>query len=175
MTCSHRHWTYYHGICSPTRSHSLWCVLQQGHEVTVLDNFFTGRKQNIEHWIGHPNFRLVMHDVVDPFMMEVCNRTPFKNVPPPLRPTPAYIVHSLLLPAHHCNDRTSHVDGKHQVDEIYHLASPASPPHYMYNPIKTIKTNSQGTLNMLGLARRVNARMLLASTSEVRIASFGPT
>ena len=54
-----------------------------------------------------------------------------------------------------------------QVDEIYHLASPASPPHYMYNPIKTIKTNSQGTLNMLGLARRVNARMLLASTSEV--------
>jgi nucleoside-diphosphate-sugar epimerase len=77
-------------------------VLQQGHEVTVLDNFFTGRKQNIEHWIGHPNFRLVMHDVVDPFMMEVCNRTPFKNVPPPLRPTPAYIVHSLLLPAHHC-------------------------------------------------------------------------
>jgi nucleoside-diphosphate-sugar epimerase len=73
------------------------------------------------------------------------------------------------------NDRTSHVDGKHQVDEIYHLASPASPPHYMYNPIKTIKTNSQGTLNMLGLARRVNARMLLASTSEVRIASFGPT
>eukprot|EP00038_Savillea_parva_P029956 m.74533 g.74533 ORF g.74533 m.74533 type:complete len:433 (-) comp8920_c0_seq1:1288-2586(-) len=104
-------------------SHLTDKLMMQGHEVTVLDNFFTGRKQNIEHWIGHPNFRLVMHDVVDPFMMEV--------------------------------------------DEIYHLASPASPPHYMYNPIKTIKTNSQGTLNMLGLARRVNARMLLASTSEV--------
>lgn len=53
------------------------------------------------------------------------------------------------------------------MDQIYHLASPASPPHYMYNPIKTIKTNSIGTLNMLGLARRVKARLLLASTSEV--------
>ena len=54
-----------------------------------------------------------------------------------------------------------------EVDEIYHLACPASPPHYMHNPIKTIKTSSIGTLNMLGLAKRVNARMLLASTSEV--------
>lgn len=53
------------------------------------------------------------------------------------------------------------------VDQIYHLACPASPPHYMYNPIKTIKTSSIGTLNMLGLARRVKARLLLASTSEV--------
>jgi UDP-glucuronate decarboxylase len=54
-----------------------------------------------------------------------------------------------------------------KVDQIYHLASPASPPHYMYNPIKTIKTNTVGTVNMLGLARRVKARLLLASTSEV--------
>ena len=54
-----------------------------------------------------------------------------------------------------------------EVDQIYHLASPASPVKYMYNPIKTIKTNTIGTLNMLGLAKRVKARMLLASTSEV--------
>lgn len=53
------------------------------------------------------------------------------------------------------------------VDEIYHLASPASPPNYMYNPIKTIKTNTIGTINMLGLAKRVKAKVLLASTSEV--------
>jgi UDP-glucuronate decarboxylase len=53
------------------------------------------------------------------------------------------------------------------VDQVYHLASPASPPHYMYNPVKTIKTNTLGTINMLGLARRVKATMLLASTSEV--------
>ena len=97
--------------------------MKEGHEVTIIDNFFTGRKVNVQHWIGHPNFELVMHDVVEPFMIEV--------------------------------------------DEIYHLASPASPPHYMYNPIKTIKTNSIGTINMLGLANRVGARLLLASTSEV--------
>ena len=54
-----------------------------------------------------------------------------------------------------------------KVDQIYHLASPASPPHYMYNPIKTIKTNTVGTINMLGLARRVKARLLFSSTSEV--------
>ncbi|EYB85221.1 hypothetical protein Y032_0302g1853 [Ancylostoma ceylanicum] len=53
------------------------------------------------------------------------------------------------------------------VDQIYHLASPASPPHYMYNPVKTIKTNTLGTINMLGLAKRVKATVLLASTSEV--------
>merc|ERR1712024_6948 len=54
-----------------------------------------------------------------------------------------------------------------EVDEIYHLASPASPPHYMYNPVKTIKTNTVGTVNMLGLAKRTKARILIASTSEV--------
>lgn len=104
-------------------SHLTDVLMRQGHEVTVMDNFFTGRKKNIEHWIGHPNFELAHHDVVEPFMIEV--------------------------------------------DEIYHLASPASPPHYMYNPIKTIKTNSVGTMNMLGLAHRVGARLLLASTSEI--------
>lgn len=54
-----------------------------------------------------------------------------------------------------------------EVDRIYHLACPASPPHYQYNPIKTIKTSTEGTLNFLGLAKRVKARMLLTSTSEV--------
>ncbi|XP_065643919.1 UDP-glucuronic acid decarboxylase 1 isoform X2 [Hydra vulgaris] len=104
-------------------SHLTDSLLLAGHEVTVVDNFFTGRKSNIEHWIGHENFELINHDVVEPLYIEV--------------------------------------------DQIYHLASPASPPHYMYNPIKTIKTNTIGTLNMLGLAKRVRARLLLASTSEV--------
>ena len=120
------------GVCPPTPappntgfvgSHLTDVLMKQGHEVTIIDNFFTGRKTNVQHWIGHPNFELVMHDVVQPFLIEV--------------------------------------------DEIYHLASPASPPHYMFNPIKTIKTNSIGTINMLGLAKRVGARVLLASTSEV--------
>lgn len=104
-------------------SHLVDKLMAQGHEVTVVDNFFTGRKRNVEHWIGHENFELIHHDVVSPLYIEV--------------------------------------------DEIYHLACPASPPHYMYNPIKTIKTSSIGTLNMLGLARRVHAKLLLASTSEV--------
>ena len=67
----------------------------EGHEVIVVDNFFTGQKKNIEHWLHHPRFTLVVHDVTEPIMLEV--------------------------------------------DEIYHLACPASPPHYQYNPVKTIK------------------------------------
>jgi len=94
-----------------------------GHEVIVCDNFFTGRKSNIEHWLGHSNFELINHDVINPLTIEV--------------------------------------------DQIYHLASPASPVHYMSNPIKTIKTNTIGTINMLGLAKRVGARILIASTSEI--------
>ncbi|XP_029639019.1 UDP-glucuronic acid decarboxylase 1 isoform X2 [Octopus sinensis] len=104
-------------------SHLVDRLMIQGHEVTVIDNFFTGRKRNIEHWIGHENFELLHHDIVNPLYIEV--------------------------------------------DQIYHLASPASPPNYMYNPIKTIKTNTIGTINVLGLAKRVRARILLASTSEV--------
>jgi len=104
-------------------SHLVDQLMLEGHEVTVVDNFFTGRKRNVEHWIGHENFELLNHDVVSPLYIEV--------------------------------------------DEIYHLACPASPPHYMYNPIKTIKTSAIGTLHMLGLAKRVDAKMLLASTSEV--------
>jgi len=103
--------------------HLVNALMLEGHEVTVVDNFFTGRKSNVEQWIGHDNFELINHDVVEPLYIEV--------------------------------------------DQIYHLASPASPPHYMYNPIKTIKTNTIGTLNMLGLAKRVRATLLLASTSEV--------
>ncbi|XP_072976544.1 UDP-glucuronic acid decarboxylase 6-like [Typha angustifolia] len=93
------------------------------NEVIVADNFFTGSKDNIRKWIGHPRFELIRHDVVEPLLVEV--------------------------------------------DQIYHLACPASPIFYKYNPVKTIKTNVMGTLNMLGLAKRVGARILLTSTSEV--------
>ncbi|KAF5794849.1 putative UDP-glucuronate decarboxylase [Helianthus annuus] len=93
------------------------------NEVVVVDNFFTGSKDNLRQWIGHPRFELIRHDVTEPLLVEV--------------------------------------------DQIYHLACPASPIFYKYNPVKTIKTNVIGTLNMLGLAKRVGARILLTSTSEV--------
>jgi len=104
-------------------SHLVDTLMMDGHQVFVVDNYFTGSKRNIEQWIGHENFEMVHHDIVNPLYMEV--------------------------------------------DEIYHLASPASPPHYMYNPVKTIKTNTVGTVNMLGLAKRTKAKILIASTSEV--------
>ena len=104
-------------------SHLVDRLMLEGHEVIVVDNAFTGRRNNVRHWIGHPNFDFVRHDIVNPLYLEV--------------------------------------------DEIYHLASPASPPHYMFNPVKTIKTNTIGTINMLGIARRVGAKILIASTSEV--------
>eukprot|EP00158_Paraphelidium_tribonemae_P009881 Partr_v1_DN28990_c1_g1_i1_m25607 putative udp-glucuronic acid decarboxylase len=104
-------------------SHLVDRLMLMGHQVTVIDNFFTGDRRNVQHWIGHPNFELVRHDVVDPYMIEV--------------------------------------------DQIYHLACPASPPHYQFNPVKTVKTSVMGTINMLGLAKRVGARFLLTSTSEV--------
>ncbi|VAH42344.1 unnamed protein product [Triticum turgidum subsp. durum] len=94
-----------------------------GDSVIVVDNFFTGRKENVAHHAGNPNFEMIRHDVVEPILLEV--------------------------------------------DQIYHLACPASPVHYKFNPVKTIKTNVVGTLNMLGLAKRVGARFLLTSTSEV--------
>ncbi|KAL0308440.1 UNVERIFIED_CONTAM: UDP-glucuronic acid decarboxylase 6 [Sesamum radiatum] len=93
------------------------------NEVIVVDNYFTGSKDNLKRWIGHPRFELIRHDVTEPLLVEV--------------------------------------------DQIYHLACPASPIFYKYNPVKTIKTNVIGTLNMLGLAKRVGARILLTSTSEV--------
>ncbi|CAG9839725.1 unnamed protein product [Diabrotica balteata] len=104
-------------------SHLVDKLMLEGHEVIVADNFYTGRKTNVEQWIGHENFELIHHDIVNPLYIEV--------------------------------------------DEIYHLASPASPPHYMQNPVKTIKTNTLGTINVLGLTRRLNAKVLIASTSEV--------
>ena len=104
-------------------SHLTDRLMEAGEEVICLDNYFTGRKSNIAHWIGHPRFELIRHDVTDPIRLEV--------------------------------------------DRIWHLACPASPVHYQFNPIKTAKTRFLGTYNMLGLARRVGARLLLASTSEV--------
>lgn len=104
-------------------SHLIDRLMKQGHDVICLDNFFTGHKRNILHWIDNPYFELIRHDITEPIRLEV--------------------------------------------DQIYHLACPASPVHYQYNPVKTIKTNVMGTLNMLGLAKRVRARFLLASTSEV--------
>ena len=104
-------------------SHLIDRLMNDGHEVICLDNFYTGKKHNLRPWLDHPNFELIRHDITEPIRLEV--------------------------------------------DQVYHLACPASPVHYQYNPIKTVKTNVIGTLNMLGLAKRVKARFLLASTSEV--------
>jgi UDP-glucuronate decarboxylase len=104
-------------------SHLCDRLINEGHEIVCLDNFFTGRKQNIAHLLQNPKFELIRHDVIDPFKVEV--------------------------------------------DQIYNLACPASPPHYQYNPIKTTKTSVMGAINCLGLAKRVRARVFLASTSEV--------
>src|SRR3954469_9202878 len=104
-------------------SHLCERLLVEGHDVICLDNFFTGRRENIVHLLGHQNFELLRHDVIEPILLEV--------------------------------------------DQIYNLACPASPIHYQYNPVKTVKTNVMGTLNMVGLAKRVHARILQASTSEV--------
>src|SRR5688500_2138571 len=102
-------------------SHLCERLLSGGAEVVCLDNFFTGRKQNIIHLLDDKNFELIRHDVTEPILLEV--------------------------------------------DQIYNLACPASPVHYQYNPVKTVKTNVMGTINMLGLAKRVKARILQASTS----------
>ncbi|KAF7818546.1 UDP-glucuronic acid decarboxylase 1 [Senna tora] len=104
-------------------SHLVDKLIGRGNDVIVIDNFFTGRKENLVHLFGNPRFELIRHDVVEPILLEV--------------------------------------------DQIYHLACPASPVHYKYNPVKTIMTNVMGTLNMLGLAKRIGARFLLTSTSEV--------
>ncbi|XP_076892227.1 UDP-glucuronic acid decarboxylase 1-like [Bidens hawaiensis] len=104
-------------------SHLVDKLIARGDDVIVIDNFFTGRKENVMHHFGNPRFELIRHDVVEPILLEV--------------------------------------------DQIYHLACPASPVHYKYNPVKTIISNVMGTLNMLGLAKRIGARFLLTSTSEV--------
>ena len=95
-------------------------LIDEGHQVVAIDNFYTGSKANLRQLLGEANFELMRHDIVEPILLEV--------------------------------------------DWIFNLACPASPVHYQYNPVKTVKTNVMGTLNMLGLAKRVKARFLQAST-----------
>lgn len=104
-------------------SHLCERLLESGHDVLCVDNLYTGRKANIAHLFGDPNFEFMRHDVTFPLYVEV--------------------------------------------DEIYNLACPASPVHYQRDPVQTIKTSVHGAINMLGLAKRVKARILQASTSEV--------
>tara|TARA_X000000950_G_scaffold279982_1_gene373704 strand:+ start:1500 stop:2456 length:957 start_codon:yes stop_codon:yes gene_type:complete len=98
-------------------------LLNAGHDVLCMDNFFTGRKANIAHLMDNPYFELMRHDVTIPFFVEV--------------------------------------------DEIYNLACPASPVHYQFDPVQTTKTSVHGAINVLGLAKRVKAKVFQASTSEV--------
>ncbi|MFN2455136.1 MAG: UDP-glucuronic acid decarboxylase family protein [Pyrinomonadaceae bacterium] len=104
-------------------SHLCERLVREGHDVICLDNFFTGRRENVFQLLDNRRFELVRHDVIEPILLEV--------------------------------------------DQIYNMACPASPIHYQYNPVKTVKTNVMGMINMLGLAKRVRARILQASTSEV--------
>ena len=104
-------------------SHLCERLLDQGHDVLCVDNYFTGRKENIGHLMGHRYFEAMRHDVTVPLFVEV--------------------------------------------DQIYNLACPASPVHYQFDPVQTTKTSVHGAINMLGLAKRVKARILQASTSEV--------
>ncbi|MGO4394816.1 UDP-glucuronic acid decarboxylase family protein [Variovorax sp. M-6] len=104
-------------------SHLCDRLIEQGHDVLCVDNFFTGSKRNVEHLFDHPRFELMRHDVTFPLYVEV--------------------------------------------DEIFNLACPASPIHYQHDPVQTTKTSVHGAINMLGLAKRVRAKILQASTSEV--------
>ena len=104
-------------------SHLCERLLDEGNDVVCLDNFFTGRKENVAHLMDNYKFELIRHDVTVPIFLEV--------------------------------------------DQIYNFACPASPIHYQYNPVKTVKTSVMGMINMLGMAKRVKARILQASTSEV--------
>ena len=104
-------------------SHLIDKLLEREEEVICLDNYYTGRKSNIEHLQKNNLIEIIRHDITEPIYLEV--------------------------------------------DRIWHLACPASPVHYQFNPIKTAKTSFYGSYNMLGLAKRVGARILFASTSEV--------
>ena len=104
-------------------SHLIDKLIERGEEVICLDNFYTGRKSNIQHLQNNNLFEIIRHDITEPIYLEI--------------------------------------------DKIWHLACPASPVHYQFNPIKTAKTSFYGSYNMLGLAKRVGARILFASTSEV--------
>lgn len=104
-------------------SHLCDRLLELGHEVLCVDNFFTGTRQNVGHLLSNSNFELLRHDITFPLYVEV--------------------------------------------DEIYNLACPASPLHYQFDPVQTTKTSVHGAINVLGLAKRVKAKILQASTSEV--------
>lgn len=104
-------------------SHLCERLVEDGHDVLCVDNFYTGNKRNVAHLLGEPNFELMRHDVTFPLYVEV--------------------------------------------DEIYNLACPASPIHYQHDPVQTTKTSVHGAINMLGLAKRLKAKILQASTSEV--------
>jgi UDP-glucuronate decarboxylase len=104
-------------------SHLCERLLNEGHDVLCVDNFYTGTKRNVGPLLQHPRFELMRHDVTFPLYVEV--------------------------------------------DEIYNLACPASPIHYQWDPVQTTKTSVHGAINMLGLAKRVKAKILQASTSEV--------
>jgi UDP-glucuronate decarboxylase len=104
-------------------SHLCERLLTEGNDITCLDNFYTGNKDNVAHLLGDPHFEIIRHDIINPVYLEV--------------------------------------------DEIYNLACPASPVHYQLNPIKTIKTNIIGVINVLGIAKRAKAKILQASTSEI--------
>ncbi|MCC6948886.1 MAG: SDR family oxidoreductase [Bradyrhizobiaceae bacterium] len=104
-------------------SHLCDRLLERGHEVLCVDNFYTGTRNNVHHLLENPRFELIRHDVCFPLYVEI--------------------------------------------DEIYNLACPASPVHYQHDPVQTTKTSVHGAINMLGLAKRVKARILQASTSEV--------
>lgn len=104
-------------------SHLCDTLINDGHDVLCVDNFFTGSKDNIKHLLSNSRFELMRHDVTFPLYVEV--------------------------------------------DQIYNFACPASPVHYQFDPVQTTKTSVHGAINMLGLAKRVRARILQASTSEV--------
>jgi UDP-glucuronate decarboxylase len=104
-------------------SHLCKRLLDDGHDVLCVDNFFTGSKDNVVSLLDNPHFELIRHDVTFPLYVEV--------------------------------------------DEIYNLACPASPVHYQHDPVQTTKTSVHGAINMLGLAKRLNAKIMQASTSEV--------
>jgi UDP-glucuronate decarboxylase len=104
-------------------SHLCERLIEQGHDVLCIDNFYTGSKRNVAHLFNHPRFELMRHDITFSLYVEV--------------------------------------------DEIYNLACPASPIHYQFDPVQTTKTSVHGAINVLGLAKRVKAKILQASTSEV--------
>src|SRR4029453_3243922 len=110
-------------------SHLCDTLLGQGHSVTAIDKFLTGKRDNIAHLLGNSAFRLVEHDIVSPL-------------------------------------DTDEINGLGKIDAVFHLASPASPADFSRIPLEIPVINSQGTHNVLELARRHNARYLITSTSE---------